>query len=167
MPLHNPSTTSITPTNITSIGSTSNGASIHLLLEWWQQRKRIANTRSHIGSALTKGDDIYLQAYYRLMEVYSVVKAGGVQAQTEAVQAFANRESERLNQRLDEIELSQTLSAAEKRQEREKIQKEIQELCSANNWRLNALTGIAPVEEELVKQYLPDIEKTLLEVPCA
>jgi len=158
MPLRNSSTT---PTTLVS------SASIPLLLEWWQQRKRIANTRSRLGPALPKGDETYLQAYYRLMEVYSVIKAGGVQAQTEAVQAFAKRESGRLNQRLSEIETAPALSTVEKRQEREKIQQEIQELCSANDWRLAALTGIAPAEEELVRQYLPDIERTLLQVQCA
>ncbi|MGB5915856.1 MAG: hypothetical protein WBG63_13390, partial [Phormidesmis sp.] len=86
MPLQNSSTTTTTLVS---------GASIPLLLEWWQQRKRVANTRSHFGPTLPKGDETYLQAYYRLMEVYSVIKAGGVQAQTEAVQAFAKRESGR------------------------------------------------------------------------
>ncbi|MGB3572167.1 MAG: hypothetical protein WA783_20495 [Phormidesmis sp.] len=158
MPLQNSSTTTTTLVS---------GASIPLLLEWWQQRKRVANTRSHFGPTLPKGDETYLQAYYRLMEVYSVIKAGGVQAQTEAVQAFAKRESGRLNQRLSKIETAPALSAVEKRQEREKIQQEIQELCSANDWRLAALTGIAPAEEDLVRQYLPDIERTLLQVQCA
>ncbi|MGD1865354.1 MAG: hypothetical protein ACFB0D_12430 [Phormidesmis sp.] len=152
MPLHNPSTLT---------AATINSVSIPILLEWWQQRKRIATVRSHLSATLPKGDETYLKAYYRLMEVYSVVKSGGVQAQTEAVQAFAKRESVLLNQRLNEIEAAEELAEAAKKQEREKVHQEIQELRSANNWRLQALTNIAPDEEATVKQYLTDIERTL------
>ncbi len=157
MPRHDSSTTNTTPIS---------RASIPILLEWWQRRKRTVSVRTHLGTTRCKDDEAYLKAYYRLMEVYSVVKAGGVQVQTEAVQAFAKRESELLNQKLYQIEAAPALPAAERRQEREKIQREIQELCSANRWRLEALARIAPAEEELVKQYLPDIEKTLLQVQC-
>ncbi|MGD1897277.1 MAG: hypothetical protein ACFB16_10050 [Phormidesmis sp.] len=158
MPLHNSST--ISPATISS-------TTIPLLLEWWQQRKRIASVRSHLSATLPKGDEAYLQAYYRLMEVYSVVKSGGVQAQTEAVHAFTQRESVLLNQRLSEIEAAEELAEAAKRREREKVKQEIQELHSANSWRLQALTNIAPDEEATVKQYLPDIEKTLMQMQCA
>jgi len=157
MPLHNSST--LTPT-VSSV-------SIPILLEWWQQRKRIATVRSHLSATLPKGDETYLKAYYRLMEVYSVVKSGGVKAQTEAVQAFAKRESILLNQRLNAIEAAEELAEADKEQEREKVHQEIQELRSANNWRLQALTNIAPDEEATVKQYIVDIEKTLMQVQCA
>ena len=158
MPLHNSST---------PITATISSTSIPLLLEWWQQRKRIASARTHLGSTLPKGDEAYLKAYYRLMEVYSVVKSGGVQAQTEAVQAFAQRESVLLKQRLNEIEATEELAETAKRQERRKVEQEIQELQSANSWRLQALTNIAPDEEATVKQYLPDIEKTLLQAQYA
>lgn len=164
MPLHNSSNPLTAADNLTaSINSTS----IPLLLEWWQQRKRIANVRAHVGATLPKGDEAYLKAYYRLMEVYSVVKSGGVQAQTEAVQAFAQRESVLLKQRLNEVEAAEELAEAAKLQERKKIEQEIQELHSANSWRLQALTNIAPDEEATVKQYLPDIEKTILQMQCA
>lgn len=158
MPLHNSST-------LTAI--TINSVSIPILLEWWQQRKRIATVRSHLSATLPKGDETYLKAYYRLMEVYSVVKSGGVKAQTEAVQAFAKRESTLLNQRLSEIEQAEELAETTKAQEREKVQQEIQELRSANKWRLQALTNIAPDEEATVKQYLTDIEKTLMQMQYA
>lgn len=158
MPLHNASS------NLTT---TINSASIPLLLEWWKQRKRVANGRNHLGGTLPKGDESYLKAYYRLMEVYSVVKSGGVQAQTEAVQAFAERESTLLQQRLSEIESAEGLAESAKIKERRKVEQEIQELQSANRWRLQALTNIAPDEEATVKQYLPDIERTLIQVQCA
>ncbi|MEL6159528.1 MAG: hypothetical protein AAGJ95_17105 [Cyanobacteria bacterium J06554_11] len=147
--------------------STITGVSVPLLLEWWQQRKRVATLRSHLSATLPKGDEAYLKAYYRLMEIYSVVKSGGVQAQTEAVQAFAQRESGLLNQRLSEIESAEELAEAAKQQEREKVRQELEELRSANSWRLQTLTNIAPDEEAAVKQYLPDIERTLMQVQCA
>ena len=158
MPLHDSSTHTATP--ISSV-------SIPILLDWWQRRKRVASVRSQLSTAQSAGDETYLKAYYRLMEVYSVVKSGGVQTQIEAVRAFAERESVLLYQRLSEIEAADELADAAKKQEKEKIQQEIQELRSANNWRLQALTNIAPDEEATVKQHLSDIEKTLIQVQYA
>jgi hypothetical protein len=149
MPLHN--------------APTINSVSIPLLLEWWQHRKRVASVRSNLHGTLPKGDDAYLQAYYRLMEVYSVVKSGGVKAQTEAVHAFATRESLLLKQRLAELDAANALSDAEKQLAREKIEQELSELRSANDWRLRALSNIAPDEESTVKRYLSEIERTLMQ----
>ena len=118
MPLSNSS--ALTSAAISSV-------TIPLLLDWWQQRKRIANARTNLHVTLPKGDEAYLQAYYRLMEIYSVVKSGGVKAQTEAVQAFAQRESVLLNQRLSEIEATDELEEPAKVQEREKVEQELQE----------------------------------------
>ncbi|MEL7227722.1 MAG: hypothetical protein AAGL17_23555, partial [Cyanobacteria bacterium J06576_12] len=85
------------------------------------------------------------------------------EAQTEAVRAFARRESGLLNQRLNEIEAAEELAEAAKKQEKEKVKQEIQELQSANSWRLQALTNIDPDEEATVKKHLLDIEKTLMQ----
>lgn len=123
----------------------------------------MVNSCSNLYAPLPKADDIYLQAYYRLMEVYSVVKSGGVKAQTEAVHAFAMRESRLLKQRLAEIETAKELAVTDKQREREKVEQEFDELRSANDWRLKALVNIAPEEEAVVKEYLPDIEKTLMQ----
>lgn len=158
MPL--PNSSALASAAITSV-------TIPLLLDWWQQRKRIANARTNLHVTLPKGDEAYLQAYYRLMEIYSVVKSGGVKAQTEAVQAFAQRESGLLNQRLSDIEAADELAEATKLQEREKVEQELQELHSANTWRLQTLTNIAPDEEATVRQYLTDIERTLMQPQCA
>ncbi|MEO1790659.1 MAG: hypothetical protein AAFR25_00365 [Cyanobacteria bacterium J06629_19] len=147
----------------TASAPTISSTSIPVLLEWWQRRKRIATVHSSLGTNPAKGDDAYLKAYYRLMEVYSVVKSGGVEAQTEAVRAFARRESGLLNQRLNEIEAAEELAEAAKKQEKEKVKQEIQELQSANSWRLQALTNIDPDEEATVKKHLLDIEKTLMQ----
>lgn len=155
------------PISSTTGPSTITGVSVPLLLEWWQQRKRVATLRSNLSATLPKGDEAYLKAYYRLMEIYSVVKSGGVKAQTEAVQAFARREAGLLNQRLSEIESTKELAETAKQHEREKVKQELEELHSANSWRLQTLTNIAPDEEAAVRQYLPDIERTLMQAQCA
>ena len=141
-------------------------ASISVVLDWWQQRKRVASARTSLNKS-SKTDETYLQAYYRLMEIYSVVKSGGVKAQTEAVHAFAERESNLLRQQLTALEADADRAEEEKRHERAKIQQEIEELRSANDWRLQALTSINPEEEAIVKQHIPAIEKTLIQAKCA
>lgn len=146
---------------------TINSVSIPVLLDWWQQRKRIASARINLNRALPQRDETYLQAYYRLMEVYSVVKSGGVKAQTEAVHAFAERESTLLRQRLAQIEADPAIPEDDKNNDKAKIRQELDELRSANNWRLQALTDINPDEEAVVKKHLSDIEKTLLQAKCA
>lgn len=150
-----------------------NSVSIPMLLDWWQQRKRLANSRGNLQATLPKGDDAYLQTYYRLMEVYTVVKSGGVQAQIEAVNAFAERESTLLNQQLAQIEAVTDLSEAEqgrdslgRLRDRQKIEQELKELDAASRWRLQALTAIDPAEEAIVQQHLGDIERTLMQPQC-
>lgn len=137
-------------------------ANLPLVLQWWQQRKQVANLRNHLEVTLPGGDETYLQAYHRLMEVYSVVKSGGVQARTEAVRAFADRESTLLDQRLKEIETTETLSEAQKKEERIKVEHDFEELRQSNRWRLQVLDSITPEEEATVKQYLANIEQTLM-----
>ena len=146
--------------------SSINSVSIPMLLDWWQQRKRLASSRSTLQAPLPKGDDVYLQTYYRLMEVYSVVKAGGVQAQIEAVNAFAERELKLLNQQMAQIE-ADDLSEVEKARDRQKVQQDLSELEAASRWRLQALSAIDPAEEAVVKQHLGDIERTLMQLQHA
>ena len=146
--------------------SSINSVSIPMLLDWWQQRKRLASSRTPLQTPLPKGDDVYLQTYYRLMEVYSVVKAGGVQAQIEAVNAFAERELKLLNQQMAQIE-ADDLSEVEKARDRQKVQQDLSELEAASRWRLQALSAIDPAEEAVVKQHLGDIERTLMQLQHA
>ncbi len=148
-------------------GASINGVSIPMLLDWWQHRKRVANRRSNLHRTLLKGDEHYLRSYYRLMEVYSVVKSGGVNAQVEAVKAFSKRESALLNQQLAQVAGDETLTTLDKQQTCKKINQELIELEAANNWRLQTLSAIDPAEEALVKQHLSAIESTLMSVQCA
>lgn len=148
--------------------ATINHVSIPLLLDWWQQRKRLANARGNLHATLApKGDETYLNAYYRLMEIYSVVKSGGVQVQKEAVEAFAKREGDLLHQRLSQIAADPTLTPEAKQKEQEMIEQELNELRCANEWRLQTLSAISPEEEALVRQNLSAIESTLMQLQCA
>ncbi len=169
MPPHTASTpiNRISLSGVSIDGASINGVSIPMLLDWWQHRKRSANRRSNLHRTLINGDELYLQSYYRLMEVYSVVKSGGVKAQIEAVKAFSKRESALLNQQLAQIASDAALNDLEKQQARKKINQELIELEAANNWRLQSLSAIDPAEEALVEQHLPAIESTLMSVQCA
>ena len=138
MPLH----------TVPTISTTIHRISIPLLLDWWQQRKRVATVRSNLHRTLPRGDETYLQAYYRLMEVYSVVKSGGVKAQIEAIEAFSGRESKLLHDRLAAIAADEAQTPQEKQAATEKIQQELHELHSAHDWRLQSLTDITPDEEQ-------------------
>ncbi|NEP18327.1 MAG: hypothetical protein F6J97_15725 [Leptolyngbya sp. SIO4C1] len=136
-----------------SANPTITTASIPLLLEWWQQRKRLATANGVNSLPVFKNtDDSYLDAYRRLMEVYSVVKSGGVQVQTEAAKAHLSRELAALHQAAD--------AAASERQAQ--IQQEILELERSTAWRLSTLNTIRPAEEAAVRQYLSEIEQVLL-----
>ena len=147
--------------------STINSVSVPRLLEWWQQQKLLVSVRSSLQNERPKADDVYIQAYCRLMEVYSVVKSGGVQAQKEAVRAFAQRESLLLHQRLAVVEAAAQLAESEKQSETKRIRQELSELHSANNWRIQTLTNIDPAEEAIVKYHLSDIERTFVQANCA
>ncbi|MBE9077844.1 hypothetical protein IQ241_11150 [Romeria aff. gracilis LEGE 07310] len=131
--------------------------SIPLLLRWWQQRKRLAAARYSVQPGTVSADANYLRAYRRLMEIYSVVKAGGVQAQIEASQAFFEREMAALQQVLE------TLPDPA----REHVEQEIRELESATRWRLEQLQKITPQEEAAVQQSLVDIERSLMQLQSA
>ncbi|MEO0457126.1 MAG: hypothetical protein AAF152_11195 [Cyanobacteria bacterium P01_A01_bin.114] len=140
-------------------------ALIPLLLEWWHQRKRLA-TGTSVNSlpVFQNTDDRYLEAYHRMMEIYAVVKAGGVQAQTEAVKSHLSRELGALHQLLDGVSdrspspLPGEPPSLKKRQ----IQQEIDELERSVGWRLTTLKSIRAEEEAAVRKCLADIERVLM-----
>ena len=94
------------------------------------------------------------------MEVYSVVKAGGVAAQIEAAQAYLQRERQSLQQQL--ATLPTTKEAPNQHQKQTQLNHEVQELESSVNWRLHSLKEIKPEEEAAVRQYMAEIERILL-----
>jgi hypothetical protein len=151
---------------------TINHTSIALLIEWWTRRKRLARANSVASSPVVQdADSTYLEAYHRMMEVYSVVKSGGVQAQMGAAQAYFQREVQPLYQALNALDTLNASSskhpkktgASEVDLERHRLEREIQDLERALNWRLSALKDIQPEEEKTVQKHLNEIEGILMQ----
>jgi acyl-CoA synthetase (NDP forming) len=138
---------------------TIHGTTISLLLQWWQHRKRLANTSST--PVFRDPEDQYLEAYHRMMEVYAVVKAGGVEAQVQAAQAYLHRERTALHKALENL-ATQAEGSPNLESERAHLRQEIEELERSITWRLSSLRDIRPEEEAAVKKFLPDIERTLM-----
>lgn len=132
---------------------------IPLLLQWWQHRKRLANT-SRTPVVSDTDDNHYLDAYHRMMEVYSVVKAGGVDTQIAAAQAYLQRETQSLQQQLAVLQAEK--DNANLHQKQAQLNHEAQELESSVNWRLHSLKEIKPEEEAAVRQHMAEIERILL-----
>ncbi|MEM8805005.1 MAG: hypothetical protein AAGF01_03025 [Cyanobacteria bacterium P01_G01_bin.38] len=137
-------------------------ALIPLLLEWWQQRKRLATGASVNSLPVVKNtDDRYLEAYHRMMNIYAVVKAGGVQAQTEAAKSYLSRELAALHQSLDELS-NASLPADQLARDKRQMQHEIDELERSVSWRLETLKTIQAEEESAVRSHLAEIERVLM-----
>lgn len=144
-----------------SVNPRISNATIPLLLQWWQQRKRLASSAGVLSSPVLKDTDTsYLDACHRMMEIYSVVKSGGVVAQREAAQAHLQREKSAIEQAL--MQLSRQSASHDTAAQKAQLNAEIQELASAVNWRLSALNDIDPTEEAAVKQHLREIERVLM-----
>jgi hypothetical protein len=139
-----------------------NATTIPLLLQWWQHRKRLANASSM--PVFKDTDDHYLEAYHRMMEVYAVVKAGGVKAQVQAAQEYLHRERSALQKALEDLTAQAAGNAQNLTHEHERLNQEVQELEQSTNWRLSSLKDIRPEEEAAVKKYLSEIERTLMQV---
>jgi len=138
-----------------------NEATIPLLLHWWQQRKRLASGAGVLSLPVLKDTDKgYLDACHRMMEIYSVVKAGGVQAQRQAAQAHLQREQAAIDKAIQALAQQPTShsSVGAKAQ----LEAEAQELASVMNWRLSTLSQINPAEEAAVRRYLKEIERVLM-----
>lgn len=87
--------------------------------------------------------------YQRLMEIYCVVKTGGVQVQRQASLAFQQREQTRLQGELAQAQDAATTAA---------LRQEIVDLQNSTRWRLAFLEGISPPEEAAVAAVLPLLE---------
>ncbi|NER79064.1 MAG: hypothetical protein F6K42_05690 [Leptolyngbya sp. SIO1D8] len=91
--------------------------------------------------------------YVRLMEIYCVVKAGGITAQQTVAQRLQETEKAAL---LTEIQSLSTQSGMESRVQA--LQQEIQELEKSVSDRLAYLSSIDPHEATLIQTCLPDID---------
>lgn len=132
--------------------------SIPVILQWWQRRKRRANSGDVLSRPVVKNvDSTYLDKYQRLMDVYAVVKSGGTAAQIQAVNHHWDREREAITRRLNQIS-----NQPEATDEYLRLLHEAQELEHSTRWRINHLKDIHPDEEIAVREYLPEIEQVLI-----
>jgi hypothetical protein len=92
--------------------------------------------------------------YVRLMEIYCVVKIGGVAAQIEAIQRLRHTELEALQA---ERKTLRSQSAPENRIRA--IDQEIQELERSITHRVTFLQAIDPQEESVVQSCMPLIDQ--------
>lgn len=132
--------------------------SIPVILQWWQRRKRRANSGDVLSNPVVKDvDSTYLDKYQRLMDVYAVVKSGGAAAQIQAAKNHCGRECEAITQRLNQIS-----NQPEATDEYLRLLHEAQEIERSTHWRINQLKDIHPEEENAVRDYLPEIEQVLI-----
>ncbi|MBD0268422.1 MAG: hypothetical protein ICV77_09020 [Cyanobacteria bacterium Co-bin8] len=96
----------------------------------------------------------------RLMEIYCVVKTGGVEVQTEAAQAHLKRELANLEAELAEAEIHAPDSA-----QIAILHQEIEDLRRSVHWRLTRLGSIDPDEAAAVTACLAKIEQRLSQPP--
>jgi hypothetical protein len=96
------------------------------------------------------------EAFAWLMQVYCVVKAGGVVAQVAIAQRLEATERPSL---LAEVAALQAQGETQNRIAA--LQWELKELARSIDHRLQFLQAISPAEEALVREFLPEIEATL------
>lgn len=92
--------------------------------------------------------------YVRLMEIYCVVKLGGVVAQKAVAQRLEQTEKASLQFDIRQLSVGEPVPT----QRIKALQQEIQELEDAVANRLKFLSTITPAEETLIQQHLSDIE---------
>lgn len=91
-------------------------------------------------------------ALRRVMEIYCVVKAGGVQVQQEAAQAHLTRETANIKAAIA------ALQGQGADQQITSLRQELADLEQTVHWRLTLLQAIHPDEERVVSQYLSSLE---------
>lgn len=91
------------------------------------------------------------------MEIYCVVKSGGVKVRAEAARAFLERENTKLEAELAHLEAQEAPDS----QAIQNLHQEIAELHRSVNWRLAILQSIHPDEEATVAECLSDIEQQM------
>lgn len=96
-------------------------------------------------------DQQTLHLYQRLMETYSIVCVGGVEAQVEATQQSQQRQI-------------QILQAEADPNCPQLLQQELADLERATRWRIEQLRQISPIDEDAVRVCLPDIEAFIAEL---
>ena len=128
---------------------------IRQVLGWWRQTRQ-ANSGRGVANPSAEEAAALLNTYYRLMEIYCTVKAGGVNSQIEAAQALLAREKVRLEADMALLDKSDSFP-----NQSSLLKQEILELERAASWRIAQLKTISPEEERAVVNCLPEIEAAL------
>lgn len=111
------------------------------------------------GGAPTAGPAEADAVLRRVMEIYCVVKAGGVQVQQEAAQAHLARETASITAEMA------ALQGQGADQQIASLRQELTDLEQTVHWRLALLQAIHPDEEEAVAQHLSRLEQHLFHPP--
>ncbi len=128
---------------------------IRQVLEWWLQRRH-ANSDKNVGPSSIGNDATALNDYQRLMEIYCIVKVGGVKGQIETAQLLLAREKRNL-----EAEIA-TLDNPDSSPGRiNLLRQEILELENSTRWRISQLKSIQAEEEKAVTHCFLIIENAL------
>lgn len=93
--------------------------------------------------------------FQKLMEIYCVVKAGGLKVQIEAARAFLNRETAKTEAEIAQLQMQEDPD----NQAVQSLHEEIAELHRSVSWRLAILQSIHPDEEAAVNNCLAEIEQ--------
>ncbi|WP_346291486.1 hypothetical protein [Sphaerothrix gracilis] len=127
---------------------------IEQILSWWQQ-----SMTAQSAASLSPAQTATLTQHHRhLMEVFCVVKAGGVAGQIEAAQALLQREQAEL-----EADLAAAAAAADADRV-SAVNQELRELHRSIGWRIDLLQTIHPQDEALVQTHLSHIERVFAAV---
>ena len=123
---------------------------IQAVLEQWPTLKWAVE-----GDDCAEGGNLW-SVYQRLIEVYCVVKVGGVAVQVEAAQALLQRETASLAADMAALPPTTAFNRAAL------LRQEIQDLKNAVHWRIEQLQRISPEEEAVVRNAIAVIETRLL-----
>ena len=128
---------------------------IRQVLEW---RRVTQNARSDNAAALKSSEDdpTALNDYHRLMEIYCLVKIGGVTGQIEAAQALLAREKQSLEAEIAALDSPDAYAGRISL-----LKQEIVELENSTRWRIAQLEIIQAEEERAVTHCISAIENAL------
>lgn len=118
--------------------------------------ERIQQVLAQLATGQISSDAQVAHDFERLMEIYCVVKTGGVQMQTEAAEDYMRREQARIEGEIAELKAQDpnagSLGA---------LAQEIIDLKDAVAWRLAFLESISPAEEAAVVAAQESLEAQL------
>lgn len=131
---------------------------IRQVLGWWLLNQTAESGRNAALSSVEE-ETAGLNDYYRLMEIYCLVKIGGVKGQIEAAQTLLARERRAL-----EVEIADLDNPDSCPDRISLLRQEILELENSTRWRISQLEIIQAEEERAVINCLSAIENALADL---